>query len=95
MPSLSSASPGNIAGLLKYCVQNNDLSGGDASAAQSDASALAAQNNVSNSDAGYAAGSGGMLNAGGQAYNLGSGGARSEVTQQICSQVLSHAKSLL
>ncbi len=95
LPSLSSASPGNIAGLLKYCVQNNYLSGSDASAAQSDESSLVSQDNVSSSDAGYAAGSDGELNAGGQAYNVAGSGGQSEVTQQVCSQVLSHAKSLL
>ena len=95
MPSLSSASPGNIAGLLKYCVQNNYLSGSDASAAQSDEGALVSQDNESNSDSGYASGSDGELNAGGQGYNLGGNGAQSEVTQQVCNQVLSHAKSLL
>ncbi len=95
MPSLSSASPGNIAGLLKYCVQNNYLSGGNAAAAQSDESALVNQDNVSNSDPGYGAGSDGELNAGGQGYNLGGNGAQSEVTQQVCSQVLTHAQSML
>ncbi len=95
LPSLSSASPSNIAGLLKYCVQNNYLSGSDASAAQSDESSLVSQDNVSNSDPGYASGSDGELNAGGQAYNVAGSGAQSEVTQQVCSQVLSHAKSML
>jgi hypothetical protein len=95
MPSLSSASPGNIAGLLKYCVENNDLSGKNAAAAQTDASALVSQDNVTNSDSGYAAGSDGELNAGGQGYNLGGNGAQSEVTQQVCNQVLNHAQSML
>jgi hypothetical protein len=95
MPSLSAASPGNIAGLLKYCVENNYLSGNDATAAQSDESSLVSQDNVSNTDPGYASGSDGELNAGGQAYNVGGDGAQSEVTQQVCSQVLSHAQSLL
>lgn len=95
MPSLSSASPSNIAGLLKYCVENNYLSGNDATAAQSDESSLVSQDNVSDSDPGYASGSDGELNAGGQAYNVGGDSGQSEVTQQVCSQVLSHAQSLL
>ncbi len=76
-------------------MEKNYLSGNDASAAQSDESSLVAQDNVSESDPGYASGSDGELNAGGQAYNVGGDGAQSEVTQQVCSQVLSHAQSLL
>ncbi len=95
MPSLSSVSPSNLAGVLKYCVQNHYLSGSDAQTAQSDQSSLLSQDNISPADQNYDSGSDGELNAGGQGYNLGGQTAQSGVTQQICDQALSHAQSLL
>jgi hypothetical protein len=95
MPSLSSVSPGNLAGVLKYCVQNHYLSGSDAQSAQTDQSSLLSQDNISPADPSYDSGSDGELNAGGQGYNLGGDGAQSDVTQQVCDQALSHAQSLL
>jgi hypothetical protein len=95
MPSLSSVSPSNLAGVLKYCVENHYLSGSDAGAAQTDQSSLLSQDNISPSDPNYDSGSEGELNTGGQGYNLGGQSAQSGVTQQICNQALSHAQSLL
>jgi len=95
MPSLSSVSPSNLAGVLKYCVENHYLSGSDAGTAQTDESSLTSQDNISPSDPSYDSGSDGELNAGGQGYNLGGQSAQSGVTQQICNQALSHAQSLL
>jgi hypothetical protein len=95
MPSLSAVSPSNLAGVLKYCVQNHYLSGSDAQTAQTDQSSLLSQDNISSSDPNYDSGSDGELNAGGQGYNLGGDGEQSEVTQQVCDQALSHAQSLL
>jgi hypothetical protein len=100
MPSLGSASPTNIAGLLQYCVQNNDLSGSDASAATSTQQSLLSKVTGSSSDptsdSSFTSGASGMLDTGdGKTTSLGGSGVQAEVTQKVCSQVLSHAKSLL
>jgi hypothetical protein len=95
LPSLSSASPGNIAGLLQYCLQNNDLSGDSATSVPSMQSQLLGQANETTASPDYSSGSSGVLDAGNQAYSLANGGAQSAVTQQICNQALSRAKSML
>ena len=44
----------------------------------------------------FQAGSGGLLETGnGQNFGLGGGGLKQEIVQQVCNQVLAHAKSLL
>ena len=100
LPSLSSASPTNLAGLLQYCVQNNDLSGASASSASSVQSSLLSKFTGSStapaSDSAYTSGSNGELQTGnGQTTSLGGTGLKDAATHQVCSMVLSHAKSLI
>lgn len=100
LPSVSSASPTNLAGLLQYCVQNNYLSGGSADAASSAKESLLSKFTGSSSDptsnTGFTSGSTGVLDTGnGQSTTLGGSGIKAQVTQKVCSEVLSHAKSML
>jgi hypothetical protein len=100
LPSLSSASPTNVAGLLQYCVQNNYLGGGSADAATSAKDSLLSKFTGSSADptsnAGFTSGSNGVLDTGnGHSTTLGGSGIKAQLTQKICDQVLSHAKSLL
>jgi hypothetical protein len=100
LPSVSSASPTNLAGLLQYCVQNNYLGGGSASAASSAKESLLSKFTGSSSDpasnAGFTSGSNGVLDTGnGQSTTLGGTGVKAQITQKACSEILSHAKSML
>jgi hypothetical protein len=100
LPSVSSASPTNIAGILQYCVQNNDLGGASASSASSVQSSLLSKYTGSStaptSNSAYTSGSNGELQTGnGQTTSLGGSGLKAEATQKVCSMVLSHAKSLI
>jgi hypothetical protein len=100
LPSLSSASPSNIAGILQYCVQNNDLTGGNANSAASVQQSLLQKvdgtTTPPSSDEGFSSGSNGQLSTGnGQSLALGGNGLQGAVTQKICNQVLSRARSLL
>ncbi len=93
IPSVTQASPGNLAGVLQYCVQNNYLGGGAASSVE-DSLLRTVTGGGSNSS--FQAGSGGLLETGnGQNFGLGGGGLKQEIVQQVCNQVLAHAKSLL
>ena len=94
VPSVGSASPGNLAGVLQYCIQNNDVSGGSASSVQSQLmSKLGGQ---ASSDPGYGAGQGGTLQTGpGGGYSLGGTGIKQEVTRKVCNLVLQRAQSML
>ena len=100
LPSVSSASPTNLAGLLQYCVQNNYLSGGSADAASSAKESLLSKFTGSSSDptsnTGFTSGNNGVLDTGnGQSTTLGGSGIKAQITQKVCSEVLSHAKSML
>ncbi len=90
LPSLSSSSTSNVAGVLSYCIQNNIVKG---SSASSVLSALSGRNGVTSSS-GYTAGTQGNIESGnGSSFSL------SGVTQQIknkaCNMVLQRAQSLL
>jgi hypothetical protein len=100
LPSVSSASPTNLAGILQYCVQNNDLGGASATSAASVKDSLLSKftgsSSTPSSDPAYTSGSDGQLQTGsGQTSSLGGSGLKGEATKQVCSMVLSHAKSLI
>lgn len=102
-PSVGAASPTNLAGLLQYCVQNNYLGGattGSASAPstvqQSLLSKFTGSSTPPANDSSYTAGANGDLSTGnGQNVALGGTGLKAQLTQRVCAQVLSHAKSML
>jgi Protein of unknown function (DUF2501) len=90
LPSLSSASTGNVAGILSYCIQNNNLQGG---AATTTLDALTHKNGVTSSSA-YAAGQQGQIETGGgNSFSLS--GVQQQVKTKVCDMVLERAKSLL
>ena len=94
MPSVGSASSGNVAGVLGYCVRNNYLSGDGASSVQSGLMSKLGANTTHSSQ--YEEGSQGVLQSGnGQNVSLGGGGLKAQMTQKVCAQVLKHAKSLM
>jgi hypothetical protein len=100
LPSVGAASPTNLAGLLQYCVQNNYLGGGSAASAGSVKDSLLSKFTGSTaapaSNAGFTSGINGVLDTGnGQSTTLGGTGIQAQVTQKVCGEVLSHAKSLL
>ena len=94
MPSVGSASSGNIAGLLRYCVRNNYLSGSGASSAESGLVGKLGGGATKSSQ--FESGDKGVLQTGnGQNVSLGGGGLKAQMTQKVCDQVLKHAKSMI
>lgn len=100
MPSLGATPPTNLAGILQYCIQNNDLGGVSASSASSVQQSLlnkyTGSSSAPASNSGFAAGSNGILDTGnGNSMSLGGGGLKAQLTQKICGMVLQHAQSML
>lgn len=90
LPSVSSTSAGNAAGVLSYCVKNKILGGAGATSALS---GLLGQKGVKSSK-GYAAGQRGDLITGeGNSFSLAS--AKGKVKSKMCDLVLQHAHSFL
>lgn len=90
LPSLSSASNGNIAGILGYCVQNNLVSG---SAAQSTLSTLTGNSSLTG-DSSYASGQQGLLQVGnGNQFSLST--LKENLRKKMCKMVLNKATSLI
>ncbi|OUJ06720.1 DUF2501 domain-containing protein [Acetobacter malorum] len=93
LPSLSSASTSNLTGVLGYCVQNNVLSGANASSASSLLSNLTQQQGVTSSS-GYSAGQQGLLQTGdNQMFSLAN--LKGQLKTKLCNMVLSKTQSLL
>jgi Protein of unknown function (DUF2501) len=96
IPSVTQASPGNIAGVLQYCVRNNYLSGGSATSVKDSLVGKMSGSGQPTHDPSFQSGNNGMLQTGnGQSFSLGGSGIKEQVTHKVCDQVLQHAKSLL
>ena len=94
MPSVGSASSGNIAGVLQYCVRNNYLGGSSTSSTES--GLLGKLGGGATRSSQFESGDKGVLQTGnGQDVSLGGGGLKGQMTQKVCDQVLKHAKSLI
>ena len=95
LPSVDQASPGNIAGVLQYCVRNNYLGGADKAMGSSVLGKLGGSGEGAE-DSGFTAGSKGLLETGGgDTFGLGGGGIQEKITDQVCDLVLKHAQSIL
>ncbi len=94
MPSIGSIGAGNAAGLLGYCVKNKLLGASGASTGAAGVlGRLAGKKDVTTSP-GYMAGQAGQVQTpNGEALSLGS--LRGQVKNQVCSLVLSRARSFL
>jgi hypothetical protein len=93
--SLSAGSMGNVAGLLKYCISNNYLQGGDASSIQNQLMGKL-PGGAASSDSSYQDGAKGLLHSSdGKQLDLSGGGLKAQATGQVCNQILAQAKSLL
>jgi hypothetical protein len=96
--SLASASAGNAAGVIEYCLQNNFLAGAAASSMRDKLIGKIGGADNAQQDSGYAAGvKGTLMGSDGKSIELGSigGSLESNITQKACSAVLEHASSLL
>jgi hypothetical protein len=90
LPSLSSSSTGNVAGVLSYCIQNNIIQGSSATSALS---ALTGRSGVTSSS-GYTAGQQGDIQSGnGNSFSLS--GVKDQIKTKACDLVLQHAHSML
>jgi len=95
IPSVTSASPGNIGGLLQYCVKNDYVGDQSAGAVQSALTRKLGGSGQGPQTPQYQAGSQGVLESGGQSLNLSGGGLKEQIARQVCGKVLDYAKSLL
>jgi len=95
--SMISGSSSNVAGLLEFCIKNNYLSGGSASAVKNSLmSKLPGGASSSSSDSGYTSGAKGILSgSNGSQLDLSGGGLKKKITQQACDKVLAQGKSML
>ena len=95
VPSLDQASPGNLAGVLQYCVKNNYLGGAEGAAGSSLVGKFTGSGQ-GDKTSGFTTGSKGLLETGGgQTFGLGGSGLQAKITDQVCDLVLKHAQSLL
>jgi hypothetical protein len=92
---LTSASAGNAAGIVEYCMKNNFL-GGDAAGVKDQLMGKVNAGGESEK-ADYAEGAKGLLKTGdGGNVDIGKiGSMKQSVTKKACASVLDHAKSLL
>lgn len=90
LPNVSSASAGNTAGVLSYCVKNNILKGNTATSVLS---SLSGRSGVQSSSA-FDTGKKGQLETGnGNLFSLG--GLKEKAKTKVCDMVLQHGQSLL
>ena len=96
LPSISSNTAGNAAGVLQYCIQNKYLGGTDASSVKDkllDKVGIGSKQSQQQ-DTGYQQGLSGVLSGnGGSSFDLGK--LKSSVKEKACSYVLNNASSLL
>lgn len=91
MPSIGSSNAGSAAGVLQYCIENNEL---NADAASSVKDRLLQKAGVSADDSQYQKGSQGLLSgANGQSFDLGD--LKGKAVKKACGYVLDKAKSFL
>jgi hypothetical protein len=93
LPAVNRASPSNIAGVLQYCMQNQYIAGGSATAIKDALMSRVIGAGPANSQ--FNAGTNGMLVGGGGSLSLDGGGTKEQMTKKVCELVLQHARSLL
>lgn len=90
LPNLSSASTGNAAGILSYCLKNKYLDGQNATSVLGQLTGI--KGVKSSKD--YAQGSAGLLQTG-QGPNVSLGDLKGGLKTRLCDMVLKHGKSLI
>jgi hypothetical protein len=93
LPSVGGASSSNIAGMLQYCVQNQLIGGGDGMSVKNTLVDKLGGASKEQQDPGFTSGSRGELQSSGKSFDLSNLGGN--VKQQVCNQVLQHARSLI
>ena len=93
LPSVGGASGSNIAGMLKFSVQNKLAGGGDASSVQSSLLDKLGGAKKEQANPAYASCSKGVLESGGKSVDVGD--LDTQIKSKVCDQVLQHAKSLI
>ncbi|QEI04691.1 DUF2501 domain-containing protein [Pigmentiphaga aceris] len=93
LPAIGSASAGNVAGVLTFCMKNNYLgSNGVAGIKDKLLGKLGGQKQAA-ADPGYADGMKGIIGGGGSKLDLSN--MRKQVTDKACEKVLEYGKSML
>ncbi len=101
--SLMSASTGNVAGIVEFCIKNNYLGGGASGIKDQLMGKLGGEQESDTDKTGFADGAKGLLNTSdGKTIDLSEaggaadiGGMKTKLTKKACSAVLDQAKSLL
>jgi hypothetical protein len=95
IPSLQSAGPANVTGVLQYCINNNYLGGGSTGITGKLTSLLGGQEKTAASPD-YQSGLKGILGGNsGEQLDLGSGDLKGKIVESVCDKVLEYGKSLL
>lgn len=97
IPSLGSVGTGNVTGLLGYCAKNN-LLGGDAAGVKDKLMGKLGGEQKAEADPGYQEGLKGIVGGNSEKkFDLGGSmaGAKSQVTEKVCDQVLQYGKSAM
>ncbi|MCQ8240106.1 DUF2501 domain-containing protein [Rhizosaccharibacter radicis] len=90
MPNLNGASGSNLAGVLSYCLQNNEVQNGAASAALG----AATQNGTASSNqSAFQLGQQGQLQTG-NGNTLSVAGLKDQVRQRVCQMVMSRVQAM-
>jgi hypothetical protein len=92
MPAVGSSTMGNAAGVLQYCIKNNYLAGGNATAIKD--KLLGKITGQKQQQTGFANGAKGLL-TGGDGKSLNLKGLSSKVKEKACDYVLKNAGSLI
>ncbi|MFL6673706.1 MAG: DUF2501 domain-containing protein [Massilia sp.] len=93
--AIAAGSTGNVAGVLQYCISNNYLRGGGASAVK-DKLLGKLSGDATPTDSGYQDGAMGLLKSSdGKQLDLRGGGLKAQATRQVCDRILAQGKSML
>lgn len=96
LPSTTSSSTGNVAGILEFCVKNNYLNADSASGVKDQLMSKLGGSSSAASDSGYSDGAQGILkSSNGQEVDLSGSSLKEKVTKQVCDKILEQGKSML
>jgi hypothetical protein len=97
LPSLQSAGPANVTGVLQYCINNNYLGSGSSSGIAGKLTSLLGGQEQAAASPDYQSGLKGILGSSksDDKLNLGSGDLKGKVVETVCDKVLEYGQSLL
>jgi hypothetical protein len=95
LPGLGSASTGNIAGVLEFCMKNNYLGAGGVGGIKDKLLGKLGGQKQASADPGYQDGLKGIVGGGNNGGKFDLNSVRQQVTDKACDKVLEYGKSML